>query len=178
MVRYSEEFKKLVVRKALLPENPGASRVAEEAGISLQTLYNWLRKLRENVEMDRAGDPRDRSILEKQELLLEAASVSPEALGGWLREHCIHEEHLRLWKGEIRDRLKHYESVSKRELSEERRKVKTLEKESRKKDKALAEMTALMVLLKKLEGYSSNRKGSHEFHEQQGFPDLLRARSP
>jgi len=102
--------------------------------------------------MDRAGDPRDRSILEKQELLLEAASVSPEALGGWLREHGIHEEHLRLWKGEIRDRLKHNEASSKRELSVERRKVKTLEKELHKKDEALAELTALMVLKKKLEG--------------------------
>ena len=152
MVRYSEEFKKSVVRKALLPDNPGAARVAEEAGISLQTLYNWLRKLRESVEMGGARDPRDRSILEKQELLLESASISPENLGSWLREHGIHEEHLRLWKAEIRDRLKHNESSSKRELSEERRRVKQLEKELRKKDKALAEVTALMVLKKKLEG--------------------------
>ena len=152
MVRYSDDFKKSVVRKALLPENPGAARVAEEAGISLQTLYNWLRKLRAGVEMGGPGDPKDRSVLEKQELLLEAASVPASDLGGWLRERGIHEEHLRLWKGEIRDMLKHNQSAVKRELSEERRKVKALEKELRKKDKALAEVTALMVLKKKLEG--------------------------
>ncbi len=152
MAGYSEDFKKSIVRKALLPENPGAARVAEEAGISLQTLYNWLRKLRADVEMGKAVDPKDRSILEKQEVLLEAASVPEADLGGWLRERGIHEEHLRLWKGEIRERLKHNDSTSKRELSEERRRVKQLEKELRKKDKALAEVTALMVLKKKLEG--------------------------
>lgn len=152
MAGYSEEFKKSIVRKALLPESPGAARVAEDAGISLQTLYNWLRKLRAGIEMGGAVDPRDRSILEKHELLLEAASISPEDLGGWMRERGIHEEHLRLWRGEVRDMLKHNQSALKRELSEERRKVKAIEKELRKKDKALAEVTALMVLKKKLEG--------------------------
>ena len=32
------------MRKALLPDGSGVSVVAEETGISLQTLYNWLRK--------------------------------------------------------------------------------------------------------------------------------------
>jgi transposase len=152
MAGYSEDFKKSVVRKALLPESPGAARIAEEAGISLQTLYHWLRKLRAGVEMGRARDPKDRSVLEKHELVLEAASIAATDLGGWMRERGIHEEHLRLWKGEVRDMLKHNQSAVKRDLSEERRKVKALEKELRKKDRALAEVTALMVLKKKLEG--------------------------
>ena len=126
MAGYSEEFKKSVVRKALLPESPGAARVAEEAGISLQTLYNWLRKLRAGVEMLGAGDPKDRSVLEKHELVLESALIPAADLGGWMRERGIHEEHLRLWKGEIRDMLKHNQSTMKRELSDERRKVKAL----------------------------------------------------
>lgn len=153
MARYSEEFKTTTVRKALLPDGPGAVAVAEEAGISLQTLYNWLRKLRGEVEMRMgSSDPKNRSILEKQELLLESASIPSEELGEWLRTRGIHEEHLKLWRTEIRETLKVRQSDSKKELREERKKVKQLEKELRKKDKALADVTAIMVLKKKLEG--------------------------
>lgn len=153
MARYSEEFKSTTVRKALLPDGPGAAAVAEEAGISLQTLYNWLRKMRGEVEMRMgSSDPKNRSMLEKQELLLESASIPTEQLGEWLRKRGIHEEHLKLWRSEIRETLKLRQSEARKELSEERKKVKQLEKELRKKDKALAEVTAIMVLKKKLEG--------------------------
>jgi len=50
MARYSEEFKTTMVRKALLPVEPRAAAVAEDAGISRQTLYNWPGKIREEME--------------------------------------------------------------------------------------------------------------------------------
>lgn len=84
--------------------------------------------------------------------MLESASIPTEQLGEWLRKRGIHEEHLKLWRSEIREALKLRQSEARKELSEERRKVKQLEKELRKKDRALAEVTAIMVLKKKLEG--------------------------
>ena len=153
MARYSTEFKKAIVRKCLMPEGPSVSRTAEETGISVHTLYSWIRKLREDAELGTEEDSGERSILEKQELLLEAASISAEELGPWLRERGLHEEKLKLWRTEIRAALKGTNAQARRELSEERKKVRILEKEIRRKDKALAEVTAIMVMKKKLEKY-------------------------
>lgn len=66
---YSKEFTTTKLRKAFLPDGPGET-VAEEAGIFLQALYYWLRKLRGEVEMRMgSADPKNRSMLEKQERL-------------------------------------------------------------------------------------------------------------
>lgn len=150
MARYSEDFKKSIVRKILLPDNPGVTQISEETGISIQTLYSWLR---EDVEMSFEGtNPEDRSMLEKQEILLEAASIPQDQLGAWLRERGIHEEHLKLWRNEIKEALKFNKNQERKENSETKKKIKALEKEIQRKDKALAEMAALMTLKKKLEG--------------------------
>src|SRR5512135_15398 len=153
MARYSEDFKKSIVRKILLPDSPGISQISEETGISQPTHYSWIRKLRGDVEMNQEGtNPGDRSILEKQELLLEASSIAQEEMGAWLRERGIHEEHLKLWKDEIRQMLKHNKNTERKELSDLKKKNKALEKEIQRKDRALAEMITLMALKKKLEG--------------------------
>lgn len=153
MARYSEDFRKSIVRKILLPDSPGVTRISEETGISLPTLYSWIRKLRGDVEMNLQGtNPEDRSILEKQELLLEASSIPQEEMGAWLRERGIHEEDLKLWKDEIREMLKRNRNNDRKELSDLKKKNKALEKEIQRKDKALADMTTLMALKKKLEG--------------------------
>jgi len=133
--------------------NSGVSKISEDTGISQQALYSWIRKLRGDVEMTQKNtNPGERSILEKQELLLESASIAPDELGAWLRERGIHEEHLKLWKNEIRELLQSNRNSDRKELSELKKKNKSLEKEIIRKDKALAEMSALMVLKKKLEG--------------------------
>ena len=152
MARYSIEFKKSIVRKCLLPESPGVYRTAEETGISVQTLYSWIRQLREDAELgtEQGGE---RSILEKQELLLEASSHTPDSLGEWMRERGVHEEDLKLWRKEVRNALKRNDIQIKRELAAEKKKVKSLEKELRRKEAALAEVTAIMVMKKKLEKY-------------------------
>jgi transposase len=153
MAKYSEDFKKSIVKKILRPDGPGVTEVSEDSGISIQTLYSWLRKLREDVEMSLEGtNPEDRSILEKQELILDAASIPESELGAWLREKGIHEEQLKLWKTEVREALRYNKKEERKEISASKKKIKELEKEIQKKDKALAEMTTLMALKKKLEG--------------------------
>ncbi len=153
MARYSEDFKKSIVKKILLPDSPGVATISEDTGISMQTLYSWTRKLREDVEMSLEGtNPGERSIMEKQELVLEAASILQEELGAWLRERGIHEEQLKLWRNEIREALRYNKKEEKKEISDLKKQNKALEKELRTKDKALSDMTTLMAMKKKLEG--------------------------
>ena len=104
-----------------MPDNPGVYRTAEETGISVQTLYSWIRKLREDAELGMEHNGSERSILEKQELVLEAASISPDEFGAWLRERGVHEEQLKLWRTEIRNVLKGTDPQSRRELAAEKK---------------------------------------------------------
>jgi transposase len=150
MAKYEQSYKKSVIKRILLPDGPGITAVSEDTGISMQTLYNWLKKLRQEVEMETpSNDPNKRSITEKQELLLEASSKSDEALGAFLRTHGIHEEHLKLWKEEVRAVLKKNSSDMRQELGEVKNKNLQLEKELARKEKALAELSTLLVIKKK-----------------------------
>jgi len=153
MARYSEDFKKSIVKKALHPDGPSVTEISEDTGISIPTLYSWIRKLREDVEMSLDGtNPEDRSILEKQELILEAASIPESEFGAWLREKGIHEEQLKLWRSEVREALKYNKKEERKEISALKKHTRNLEKELQKKDKALSEVTIILALKKKLEG--------------------------
>ena len=93
--------------------------------------------------------PDDRSAQEKLRLVMEAAALSDEELGEFLRREGIHEGQLELWRAAALGALG--EGEKKRKRSPERQRIKQLEKELNRKDKALAEVTALLALKKKLE---------------------------
>lgn len=157
---YSDGFRRSIVRRMLVPGGASVSTLSKETGISAQTLYNWLQKLKETVEMsDQKRTPEEWSLPEKNEALLEAAALSPEAKGEWLRHKGLHSGHLTLWHGEIQAALKGIANpLSKDEQRTARKQIAELEKEIRRKDKALAEMTALVVLKKKLQHLLSDEE--------------------
>lgn len=152
-MRYQDGFKKSIVRRLLLPDSPGITKISEETGVSTASLYNWLTKYKESVELsDYRRTPEEWTLLEKQDALLKSASLSPEEQGEWLRRSGLHSSHLTVWQKEIRDVLEGVSSpVTKEEQRIARKKIQELEKELQRKDKALAEMSALIVLKKKLE---------------------------
>ena len=152
-MRYSQGFKKSTVSELLQPNPPTVQELSEDTGVSQQTLYNWLHQLKEDVEMsDYKRTPEEWSLSEKQEALITVAGLSPEEEGEWLRRNGLHSGHLTLWKKEIQDALKGISSpVSKQEIQKARKQIKALEKELKREDKALAEVTSLLALKKKLE---------------------------
>jgi len=137
----------------LQPNPPTVQEMSEDTGVSQQTLHNWLHQLREDVAMsDYKRTPEEWSLLEKQEALLLTAGMSPEEDGEWLRRNGLHSGHLTLWRKEISDILQGVsKSSTKQETQKARKQIKALEKELTRKDKALAELTALLALKKKLE---------------------------
>jgi transposase-like protein len=146
-MRYSQGFKRSTVRKLLQPNPPTIQELSED------TLYNWLHQLKEDVEVsDYKRTPEEWSLLEKQEALLTVAGLSPEEEGEWLRRNGLHSAHLTIWKKEIHDVLKGVSApASKQDLQKAKEQIKALEKDLKRKDKALAEVTALLALKKKLE---------------------------
>lgn len=152
-MKYSIGFKRSIVRKLLLPDAPGIGKVSEDTGVSIPTLYNWLNKLKESVELANfKKTPEEWTLSEKSDALLDSASLSPEEQGVWLRRNGLHSSHLILWRKELKDTLAGLATpVSKEEQRAAKKKISELEREIRRKDKALAELSALIILKKKLE---------------------------
>jgi len=152
MNSYSKGFKENVIAQALGSGKP-LSVLAEEFGIGYSTLGKWLRDKRTKGEAPLTKQdkrPTDWSMQERYGALLETASLTEEELGRWCREHGIHSHQLVRWGQDAMSGTSGKMAVAKqaetRRLREENR---TLKKELRRKDKALAETAALLVLKKK-----------------------------
>jgi transposase len=151
-MKYSKRLKETALRKILPPENRSVSEIAREMGISEQTIYNW-KKQAENGSLfiEETDSPVQTGQLEQYNLILESKSIDEARIGEWLREKGLHSEHLNLWEQEIKDTLSNKDNKLKLENQKLKKEKKDLEKELRRKDKALAEMAALLTLKKKAE---------------------------
>jgi len=150
---YTKKFKENALKKILPPENRSIIEVAEDLNIAQQTLRNWKQKLdnKRNSILSRSVSPVRLGIAERYSLLIESFKIKKKDKGKWLRENGLHSDHLKLWEKEFKEQLTEQEKKLKSENKELKAAKKKLEKELLKKDKALAEMAALITLKKKAE---------------------------
>jgi len=136
-----------------------ARALALEIGVSEATLSRWKNEVSRVGGMGkrkRRGDdrgpmrPKDRSAEEKLRLIIQAASLSDEELGEFLRREALHEADLDRWRHDSLAGLS-AQVVPKREADMAASRALKLEKELNRKDKALAEASALLVLQKKVQ---------------------------
>ena len=99
----------------------------------------------------RKKSPNDWSPEEKLKIVLEAAALSDDQIGEFIRRKGIHETHLQQWRLQMLDGLGNQPKRKKKSNKTEAKQIKKLEKELRRKDKALAETAALLVLKKKVQ---------------------------
>jgi len=159
-MKYSTRIKSSVLKKILPPENRSVPSVAKEMGISDQTIYNW-KKMAANgiLELDAETiSPVSLSSIEKFILLLEGKSKTEEIAGVWLREKGLHSEHLNLWEQELQDMLKSKDSKYKEENIRLKNENRALAKELLRKERALAEVAALLTLKKKAQEIWGDRE--------------------
>ena len=90
--------------------------------------------------------PEDWTAEERLQIVLEAAKVSEADLGAFLRSKGLHEAVLTEWRTAALTALR-----GPTKASPEAKRVRALEKELARKDKALAEAAALLVLKKKVQ---------------------------
>lgn len=105
-----------------------------------------------NGSLDQADGeiaPGDRQASEKLKLVIESKSIEPELMGEWLRGQGLHSEHIALWEQELATIVADKDDALKHELQQTKKKLKEIERELVRKDKALAELAALLVLKKK-----------------------------
>ena len=91
--------------------------------------------------------PQEWTPEEKLAIVLEASALSEGELGVYLRSKGIHAAVLEEWRRQALAGIRGTERASRLQLDS--RKVRELERELRRKEKALAEAAALLVLKKK-----------------------------
>ena len=161
MQYYPEDFKKAMVIKMSAPEAQSATSLAEETGVSQSTLSRWLRSyatVRVEGESMKQRRPQDWSAEEKLEALLEYERISEQQRGEFLRGKGLHEATLEKWKKEMLEGLKIKPFVGGKK-DPQRKRIAALERELRRKEAALAEAAALLVLKKKADAIWGDEKG-------------------
>lgn len=155
MRKYPATIKEAMVRKLTRPGGPSAIRLSKESGIAHQTLSRWVNEYAKlEVMGKKSKSNRDWSAEEKLAAVVEADSLEGEELGAYLRRKGLHGADLERWKQEILQGLQSKACGRPKkdpEIMELRKQEKKLRKELRRKDKALAEASALLVLQKKTE---------------------------
>jgi transposase-like protein len=154
MKRYSAERKQSVIEKMMPPMNTPISRLSEDTGISDVTLYHWRKQARARglVVPGDGRNPEQWSAEDKFSVVLETASMNESELSAYCRKKGLYAEQIETWKQSCIDGNVNgveRERAVKAQTREDKRRIKSLERELRRKEKALAETAALLVLRKK-----------------------------
>ena len=145
--RYSQEFKDQAIKKALQRGDQTLQTVADELNLKLFTLKDWLRIYNSTMKnTSNTKRPADWTRAERFQSLLDSAALEGEALHAFCRKSGIFSHHLETWKKEFVEDNHSNKSSNNKALQDE---VKSLTKELHRKEKALAEAAALLVLQKK-----------------------------
>jgi hypothetical protein len=132
----------------LPPESAALTAVSQELGLSVATLERW------RVEaLSRPARERAWTAAARLEAVIAAASMDEAQRNAWCREQGLFAADLQRWRQEATAALSQpcEARASVQQTREDRRRIKELERDLRRKEKALAETAALLVLSKKLE---------------------------
>ncbi len=172
--RFNQSFKIQAVEKAL--NRNGATTlndIASSLGIGCSTLNKWIVKSR-NQEFDLVSAdeinrmtedkrPQDWTLEERLNIVVACGSFNDEKLSEYCREQGIYPHHVRQWKLDfVSGNSVKEKAVSPSELKILRHENKALKKELNRKDKALAETAALLVLQKKVQAIWGNDEDSSQ----------------
>jgi len=147
--QYNESFRQQALEKVYTRGSSTISVVAEDLNMSYGTLRNWMRADKKSTQAKtglQSKRPNDWSLAERLRMLMESHGLDEEALNAFCREKGIFRHHLEQWQAAF---VAGGSVVNRAELRELKVTNKALTRELNRKEKALAEAAALLVLKKK-----------------------------
>jgi len=180
----SEEFRRAAVEKYHNRGSRSVEEIAQLLGVSSWSLDHWSKQHGNADRMKRERRRGERSGQEKLKAVIEYEGLAQDERGEYLRREELQSEHIEGWKksmevglgGSARSAAERSERVA------DKKKIQELERELRRKDKALAETTALLVLKKnRLDlggaGRTSERGGSGKLYRAGGASQSQRGQA-
>ena len=148
---YPRELKEAVLDK-LFNSDLSFRQISEEMGIPRATLHGWKKRYMIKEDPDALKTLAENwSAEEKFAAVLHTATLSEVELNSYCRETGLYPGQIKSWREACirgnNPQAKHAHRTS--AYREGKRKIQALERELNRKEKALAEMAALLVLRKK-----------------------------
>ena len=131
----------------LPPESATLEVVAREVGIGAGTLARWREGLQSRPARGRAW-----TAAARLEAVITTAAMAEAGKSAWCREHGVYPAELDKWRASAIAALSEPEEerASPQATRQDRKRIKELERDLLRKDRALAETAALLVLSKKV----------------------------
>ena len=147
LARYGQAFKDKAVARLLPPESAALELVARQVGIGAGTLERW----RDDAQ-SRPARGRAWTALARLEAVITTAAMNETCKSAWCREHGVYPAELGQWRASCTAALASPEEprASPQATRQDRKRIKELERDLLRKDRALAETAALLVLSKKV----------------------------
>ncbi len=148
MARYGQSFKDRAVARLLPPESTALDVVAREVGIGTGTLERW----RDDAQ-SKPARTRVWTASARLEAVVITAAMDETSKSAWCRGHGAFPAELDKWRASCAAALAAPEEAraSPQATRSDRNRIKELERELLRKDRALAETAALLVLSKKVQ---------------------------
>ena len=141
---FSVAFKQKMVERLTGKNAVSATRLAQETGVRQQNLSRWLQEARSlPIMADRPKPVRMWTVEKKVRVLAEAAQLNGVQLTTYLEREGVKLAEYEQWRLALDDGGTASMSTNKR--------IRQLERELARKEKALAEAAALLVLKKKVD---------------------------
>lgn len=151
---FDQQFKDSILKRLEQPTTETVTSVSAEFNIAKSTIYKWIKE-KNNNQNGPSVITRTKSkwtSADKFRIVLETATLPEKELGEYCRRKGIYVAEITEWKNQClnaNDGNAGNNSLLKQAAKNDQLKIKDLEKELRRKDKALAETAALLVLKKK-----------------------------
>lgn len=154
MPKYSQNLKDKMLNEMMPPNNKSVAELSKEHGLSEQTLYNWKRQAKEKgmVIPKTNTSSENWAPKDKFHVVVETATLSEIELSEYCRSKGLYVEQVIAWRDacmQANGGVAEETATLQRNLRDKDKAYKQLEKELNRKEKALAETAALLVLQKK-----------------------------
>jgi len=155
--KFTQAFKIQAVEKALRrTEEISILEIAESLGVGYSTLQKWIVKSKNNEfesgePITKEKRPQDWNQEERLNMVIECGSLPEEEMSELCRTQGLFPHHIKQWKQDFSKGIDMTVDTKKQaETKKLRNEIRALKKELNRKNKALAETAALLVLQKKV----------------------------
>jgi len=154
MKSYPIERKLTIINKMAGPNAKSIAQLAKEEGISEPTLYAWRNQARKEGRLLPGSEdsPEGWTSVDKFNAVMETASLNQHQLSEYCRARGLYPEQIIRWRencAQANDWDKSENTALAKQRREDRERIRQLEKEVLRKDKALADTTTIIMLKKK-----------------------------
>ena len=148
--KFSEEQKRMWVKKFLSRGSKSIDVFCRENAMASTALYRWVSIYGKTDDMKPlTRTPQNWTPEEKFKAVMAFDSLPVEEQGAYLRREGVHADHIEMWREKMQKSLEPESTDKRTERGELIYKIQGLEKDLLRKEKALAEAAAIIILKKK-----------------------------